>query len=55
MDFKDVVYGRRAVNFFDPDRDVPDALLREVVETAATAPSGFNIQPWGLMVLRSCK
>lgn len=53
MDFKDVVYGRRAVNFFDPERDVPDALLREIVETAAAAPSGFNIQPWSLMVLRS--
>lgn len=53
MEFTNVVYGRRAVNFFDPQKEVPDALLREVVETAATAPSGFNIQPWSLMVLRT--
>ncbi len=52
MEFRDVVYGRRAVNFFDPDKDVPAELLREMVELAAQAPSGFNLQPWSLMVLR---
>lgn len=53
MDFLDVVEKRRAVNFFDPAKDVSDELLRKVVETAAKAPSGFNLQPWNLMVLRS--
>lgn len=52
MHFKDVIYGRRAVNFFDPDKDVPDDLLREMIEMASHAPSGFNLQPWSLMVLR---
>lgn len=52
MEFKDVVARRRAVNFFDPDRDVPEPLLREMVETAAKAPSSFNNQPWNLIVLR---
>ena len=52
MDFKTVVENRRAVNFFDPKKEVPDALLREMVELAAKAPSGFNIQPWSLIVLR---
>lgn len=52
MDFQDVISQRRAVNFFDPDRDVPDELLREMVETAAKTPSGFNLQPWQLMVMR---
>lgn len=52
MEFKDTVYARRAVDFFDPKKDVPEMLLKEVIETAAQAPSGFNIQPWSLMVLR---
>ncbi len=52
MEFKDVAYGRRAVNFFDPGKDVPEDLLREMVEMAAQAPSGFNLQPWSLIVLR---
>ena len=52
MTFKDVIYGRRAVNFFDPDKPVADALLTEMIELAAQAPSGFNIQPWSLIVLK---
>lgn len=52
MDFKEVINGRRAVNFFDTERDVSDELIRELVETAAKAPSSFNLQPWSLIVLR---
>lgn len=52
MEFSEVIATRRAVNHFDPNRDVPDALLRQIVEMAATTPSSFNLQPWSLMVLR---
>ena len=52
MTFKDVIYGRRAINFFDPEKPVADALLTEMIELAAQAPSGFNIQPWSLIVLK---
>ena len=52
MEFKDVMQQRRAVNFFDPTKDVTEAHLKEIIETAALAPSGFNLQPWNLIVLR---
>ena len=52
MDFIDVINNRRSVNFFDPDKDVPDETLRAMIETAAKAPSSFNLQPWSLIVLR---
>ena len=52
MNYKQIVEKRRAINFFDTERDVPEALLREMVELAARAPSSFNLQPWNLMVLR---
>lgn len=52
MDFKDVMTQRRAVGFFDPEKEVSDALLKEMIETAAKTPSGFNLQPWNLMILR---
>lgn len=52
MTFKEVIYGRRAVNFFDPEKDVPELLLNEIIEMASQAPSGFNIQPWSLIVLK---
>lgn len=52
MDFKEVINGRRAVNFFDTKKEVSEELIRELVKTAAKAPSSFNLQPWSLMVLR---
>lgn len=52
MEFKEAIKQRRAVNFFDPAQDVTDAQLKQIIETAALAPSGFNLQPWNLIVLR---
>ena len=52
MDFKDVINERRAVNFFDQEKPVSDDLLKELVEMAAKVPSGFNLQPWSLIVLK---
>ncbi|MFO7972831.1 MAG: nitroreductase family protein [Desulfobacterales bacterium] len=53
MDFIDVMNNRRAVNFFDPDKDVPDETLKAMIQTAARAPSSFNLQPWSLIILRA--
>lgn len=52
MNFADVVRNRRSINFFDPDKDLSDEKLNEVISLAAQAPSGFNLQPWNLIVLR---
>jgi nitroreductase len=52
MNFKELMEARRAINFFDPDRDVSDSLIREMVTLASRAPSGFNLQPWSLMIIR---
>lgn len=42
---------RRSVRGFAPGRPVPRALLQQVLETAAWAPSNSNTQPWQLHVL----
>jgi nitroreductase len=52
VDFIDVINSRRAVNFFDPDKDVPEKILTAMIQTAAKAPSSFNLQPWSLIILR---
>lgn len=52
MNFKILIHSRRAVNFFEPERDVPDKLLREMINMAAQTPSSFNLQPWSLVVVR---
>lgn len=53
MDFKDVAANRRSINFFDKDKDVSEDLLGQILETAAKAPSSFNLQPWNVIVLRT--
>ena len=52
MNFQKLSQNRRSVNFFDPDRDVSQDLVRQMVEMAAASPSSFNLQPWNLIVLR---
>lgn len=52
MDFKDVSVHRRSINFFDAAKDVSEELLGQILETAAKAPSSFNLQPWNVIVLR---
>ena len=51
MQYNEVVHKRRSINFFDPDRNIETSLLNKVIETAALAPSSFNLQPWNLLVL----
>jgi nitroreductase len=53
MEFKEAMQQRRAVNFFDPTKDVTEAQLKQIIETAALAPSGFNLQPWNVIVVRN--
>ncbi|NTU60499.1 MAG: nitroreductase family protein [Deltaproteobacteria bacterium] len=51
MEIRELFERRRAVNFFDPARPVAPDVVREIVTLGARAPSGFNTQPWSLLVL----
>ena len=53
MEFTKTMTERRAVNYFDPEKPVSDDQLKKIVETAALAPSSFNLQPWQLIVVTS--
>jgi nitroreductase len=46
---------RRAVRKFDPSRPLPHDLLARILGLATHAPSGFNLQPWRFLVVRSEK
>lgn len=52
MTFNDITQKRRSINFFDPDKHVTDDQLNRIIEIAARTPSGFNLQPWNLMILK---
>jgi nitroreductase len=46
-----VLLDRRATNHFLPD-EVPEEYLRAILQLAAQAPSGYNLQPWRFIVVR---
>ncbi len=51
----EVIAGRRSTRRFDPGRPLPDDLLRRILRFATLAPSGFNLQPWRFLVVRSAR
>jgi nitroreductase len=53
MNFQEISQKRRSINFFDPQKDVSEKQLAQIIELAGNAPSSFNLQPWNIMVLRS--
>jgi nitroreductase len=48
---QDLLLGRRAVRAFTDD-PVPDEVLRQLLSDALQAPSGGNLQPWHIHVVR---
>ena len=50
MDVSDAVRRRASIRSFT-ERPVDDGQLRSLLETAARAPSGGNVQPWRIYVL----
>ena len=50
MNVSDAISSRRSVRGF-LDRPVDPAVIRRVVEKAARAPSGGNLQPWHIDVI----
>lgn len=51
-DFYQLMNQRRSVRDFS-NRQVPDALIKQCLLTAGTAPSGANRQPWHFAVVQS--
>ncbi|HEU5395786.1 MAG TPA: nitroreductase family protein, partial [Verrucomicrobiae bacterium] len=46
-----VLLERRATSHFKPD-SVPEEYLEAILRFAAQAPSGYNLQPWHIIVVR---
>lgn len=51
MDVIDAIRSRRAINFFDISKKIPEDKIRELIELANLAPSSFNLQPWKVIVV----
>lgn len=53
MHVVDAIKTRRAINFFEPNIEIPDEKIKEVLELANLCPSSFNLQPWQVIVVKS--
>ena len=52
MDTKDVIRSRRAVKHFDPDHQMSEDEINELMSLALLAPTDFNIQNWRVVLVR---
>lgn len=43
---------RRSINFFEPNVEIADDTIRELLSLANLAPSSFNLQPWRVVVVK---
>jgi putative NAD(P)H nitroreductase len=52
MDTIKAIKERRAINFFEPGKTIPDSTLNELLGLANLAPSSFDLQPWKVVAVR---
>ncbi len=55
MDLIQSIKERRSINFFEPDVEIPDEKINELISIANLAPSSFNLQPWKVIVVKEKK
>ncbi len=53
METKHFFNERRSVNHFDKNRTINDTLLKDIINLAVLAPSGFNLQPWRIIAVKT--
>jgi nitroreductase len=51
----EVVLERRATIHFKEDEEIPENILRAILQLGAQAPSGYNLQPWRFVVVRDAE
>jgi nitroreductase len=54
MEIDETIKGRRSVRRYQ-DRDIPDSIIKELLDLATHAPSSMNGQPWYFIVVREKK
>jgi len=54
MEIDKTIKGRRSIRRYQ-DKDIPDAVVKELLDLATYAPSSMNGQPWYFIVVRTEK
>ena len=51
--FRELAQKRRSIKYFDSHAQLPDYILRQIIDTATYAPSAFNLQHWNVIHIKS--
>ena len=49
---ENIIYGRRSVRFYEKNKQVPEYIIRRIIEAGRFAPSAGNGQPWKFIVVQ---
>lgn len=52
MTAKEIMLERHSVRYYQPDVQIPEADLQEMLSLAASAPSSWNLQHWRFLVIQ---
>lgn len=53
LSFSELVQKRRSIKYFDANAQLPDYILRQIIDSATYAPSAFNLQHWHVIHIKS--
>lgn len=53
MEYTELISKRDSLRNYDPDRPVPEAVLRRILDAGRIAPSAHNNQPWKFILISS--
>ncbi|PIP72788.1 MAG: hypothetical protein COW89_04550, partial [Nitrospinae bacterium CG22_combo_CG10-13_8_21_14_all_47_10] len=53
MEFSSAVQQRRSIKSYQPDREISDAELKELMQEVVLSPSSFNLQHWTFIAVRN--
>mmetsp|Transcript_75650 Transcript_75650/g.131063 ORF Transcript_75650/g.131063 Transcript_75650/m.131063 type:complete len:371 (-) Transcript_75650:40-1152(-) len=53
--FRRIAYRRRTARDYDETKDVPDEVMKDILATSQRAPTGYNMQPYKVVIVRDKK
>ncbi len=53
MEFTELIHTRESIRNYDPERPVPEEILRKILDAGRLAPSACNYQPWKFILISS--
>ena len=52
MEFSEVIQQRQSIKSYQPDKEISDAELKELIQEVVLSPSSFNLQHWTFIAVK---